>query len=176
MVSTLEMVVSWRYMTSDIYDDFALEAAARDEFGVALEVDTVIARGIPVGGQAQATLFLSKKKQLYCYIYGHTKLTFGDVKKITARIGVRAELYLPPKGKIRYFEEYGYDKFREVFPGRTHVSDDDVIYYRTLAPYNPALIQVAEVKDGVIYQADSDASTGWRPAVRFAYRRIRMSQ
>jgi len=159
----------------DLFDDFALEKSAKDEFGVNLEVDKVIARNIDVGNSMHATLYLTKKKQFYCYIYGPARLAFGDIRKLATRIGLKIEVYFPPKNRPHYFDEIGLAKFREVFPGRHEVKTEDIVFYRTLAPYSPALLLVAEVRDGVIYRADSDASTGWRPAVKFAYRRIKTS-
>lgn len=162
-------------MTSEIYDDVALERILAETFGVHTEVNTVIARKMSVGSGAYATVFLSAKKQLYCYIEGPSRLVLGDIKKIIARMGLKAELFLPPKGHPRYFDDIGLAKFKEVFPGRKDVHESDLLFYRTLAPYCPALIQVQEVKGGVIYCADNDAASGWRPSVRFAYRRIKTS-
>lgn len=161
--------------TGDIYDDFAMERLAKDQFGIALEVGQVIIRDIDVGHSARATVFLTTKKQLFCYIYGPTKLLLSDVKKIASRMGVKVEQFCPPKGRPDYFDEVGRAKFREVFPGRDATKPEDIIFYRTLAPYKPALLQLSEVRDGTIYQADADARMGWRPAVKFAYRRIKTS-
>jgi hypothetical protein len=161
--------------TGDIYDDFAIERLAKDQFGVQIDIDKVIVRDIDVGHSARATVFLTTKKQLYCYVYGPTKLLLSDVKKIAVRMGVKVEIFFPPKGRPHYFDEIGKEKFREVFPGRSAASDEDIIFYRTLASYNPALLLVSEVKDGIIYQADTDARGGWRQAVKFAYRRIKTS-
>lgn len=158
-----------------LLDDMAIEKVAKEHFGVVLDVDSVIARHIDVGQSAYATLFLSNRKQLYCYIDGPARLLFSDVKKITSRVGLKAELYFPPKGQPTYFDDIARMKFSEVFPGRKHVSDEDLVFYRTLAPYCPALILIKEVKNGVIYCADHDAHGGWRPAVKFAYRRIKTS-
>ncbi|HSW90944.1 MAG TPA: hypothetical protein VLF64_03015 [Candidatus Saccharimonadales bacterium] len=158
-----------------LLDDLSLEKSAKERFGVALDVDSVIVRHIDVGQSAYATLFLSSKKQLYCYIDGPTKLLLSDIKKIVSRMGLRPELFFPPKGRHTYFDDIGRAKFREVFPGRRDVHDNDIIFYRTLAPYSPALVLVSEVKGGVVYQVDHDARGGWRPAVKFAYRRIKTS-
>lgn len=159
----------------DLFDDLALEKEAKARFGVTLEVDKVIARRIPVSRAAVATVYLSKKKQLYCYVEGQTRLLLSDVKKICTRMGIRAEVYFPPKGRPNYFDEIGREKFAEVFPGRKEIDANDIVFYRTLAPYSPALILVSEVRDGTIYCADSDAHGGWRPAAKFAYRRIKTS-
>ena len=157
----------------DLLDDFALEKSAKEEFGVSLEIDNVIARGIDVGNSMKATLFLTKKKQLYCYIFGPARLVLGDVRKLAVRIGLKVEMFFPPKGRPQYFDEIGREKFRVVFPGRHEIHSEDIVFYRTLAPYTPALLLISEVRDGVIYCADSDARSGWRPAVKFTYRRIK---
>lgn len=162
-------------MTEEIYDDFALERIAMDQFGVDVDISQVIVRQVEVSRTATATVFLTKKKQLMVYVSGHSKLLFSDVKKIVVRMGLKAELYFPPKGQPDYFDRIGREKFKEVFPGRGHVSDTDIIFYRTLAPYNPALVLVSEVKDGHIYQYDSYSRDGWRIAAKFAYRRIKTS-
>lgn len=160
---------------NEVYGDFALELAAKEQFGIILEIDQVIARGIAVSRTAEATVFLTSKKQLFVYISAHSRTLLGDISKIVARMGLKAELFLPPVGQPDYFNVIGRDKFKQVFPGRTHISDDELRFYRTLAPYNPALVLISEVKNGEIYCYDSDAKNSWRLAARFAYRRIKTS-
>jgi hypothetical protein len=162
-------------MNDEIYDDMAIERIAKERFGMEVDINQVIVRQVEVSRTATATVFLTKKKQLLVYISGHSKLLLSDIKKLVGRMGLKAELYVPPKGQPDYFDRIGREKFRDVFPGRGHASDEDIIFYRTLAPYNPALVLVSEVKDGHIYQYDSDASGGWRVAAKFAYRRIKTS-
>lgn len=162
-------------MSEEIYDDIALERIAKAKFGLNVDIDSVVVRQIPVSHTAEATVFLSTKKQLFVYISAHSKLVLGDVKKIVTRMGLKAELYLPPKGELNYFDEIGRQKFRNVFPGRDHVTTQDLIFYRTLAPYNPALVQIHEVTTSEIKQFDTDSSSSWRVAARFAYRRIKTS-
>jgi len=162
-------------MNDQLYDDVTLERQIKEQFGVVAEVESVIARHIPVGRSVEATLFLTNKKQLFLYVDGEARLYLSDVKKIVTRVGLHAELYLPPKGRPDYFDEIGTAKFKEIFPGRKDVSEQDIAYYKTLAPYSPALILIREVKNGIIYQYDSDATGGWRPHVKFSYRRIMTS-
>lgn len=161
--------------TGDMFDDFTLEREIKERFSVDIDVDKAIVRNIEVGQSAKATLFLSKKKQLYCYIYGPARLVLSDVIKIAARVGVKPEMFFPPKGQPNYFDEIGAEKFRQVFPGRKDIHASDLVFYRTLAPYSPALILVEEVRNGTIYRADHDARGGWRPATKFTYRRIKTS-
>lgn len=162
-------------MNSGQIDLIALERAAKEQFGFVADVDKVIVHEADVARSVKATVFLTKKKQLICYIHGQERLNLGDIRKITTRMGLKAELFMPPKGRPNYFEEVAVEQFRAVFPGRRPTADEDLAYYRTLAPYNPALILVHEVKDGVIYQFDPDARTHWRAAAKFAYRRIKTS-
>lgn len=162
-------------MSDEMYSDMQLERVAKDRFGLDIDISQVILRDADVSRMATATVFLTKKKQLLVYVSGHSKLLLSDIKKIVARMGLRAELYFPPKNQTDYFNEVGREKFREVFPGRGQISDDDILFYKTLAPYNPALVLIGEVKSGEIYCYDSDARGSWRVAAKFAYRRIKTS-
>lgn len=162
-------------MDTPLYDDVALEREVQEKFGLAADVDAVIVRRVDVSRTAKATVFLTKKKQLLLYIEASAPLLFADVKKLVSRMGLKAELYVPPKGRPHYFDDIGRAKFNEVFPGRKAITDEDIIFYKTLAPYNPALVMISEVKNGEIYQFDADARGGWRLATKFAYRRIRTS-
>jgi hypothetical protein len=158
-----------------MYDELAIERAARELFGVDVGILQSIAFRVPVSHTAEATLFLTTKKQLFLYITAESKLLFGDVRKLVAKMGLQADTYLPPKNRPNYFDEIGRAKFSEVFPGRKHINDADIAFYRTLAPYNPALILINEVKNGHVYQFDSDSNTNWRVAAKFTYRRIKTS-
>ena len=160
-------------MNESVYDDMALEQIAKTRFGMSVDIDHVIVRAVPVSRVATATLFLTSKKQLLLYVTGTSKLLLSDVKKIVSRMGLTAELYLPPKNQPDYFDIIGREKFKKVFPGRSNPSTQDLHYYRTLAPYNPALIQISEIKSGEIKQFDTDAKGEWRVAAKFAYRRIK---
>ncbi len=162
-------------MLSTYLDHAEYETAAKESFGFNVDVDKIIVHEVDAGRAVKATVYLTKKKQLLCFIYGHSKLLLGDVQKIVARMGMRAELYLPPKGQPHYFDDIARQRFREVFPGKSVTSDDDLMFYRTLALYNPALAVISEVKDGQIYQFDADARGNWRPAAKFTYRRIKTS-
>lgn len=162
-------------MNDEIYDDMALEQKAKQLFGLQIDIDQVVARSIPVSPTAHASVFLTTKKQLFVFIDGQARMSLADVKKIASRMGLVPELFLPPKNHPRYFDDYGAARFRETFPGRSNPAPEDLVYYRTLAPYKPALIQILEVKDGLIKQYDRDSATSWRPATKFAYRRIKTS-
>jgi hypothetical protein len=162
-------------MTNQMYDELALERTLKERFGLDVDLGKLIVNHVPVNHTSVATVFLTSKKQLYVYIEGQSKLLLGDIKKIVSRMGLKADSYFPPKGRPQYFEEIATAKFHDVFPGRAHVSNEDLIFYRTLAPYNPALVMISEVKNGEIYQFDTDATGDWRIATKFTYRRIKTS-
>lgn len=162
-------------MTDEIYDDLALERTARERFGLNIDVSQVIVRNVDVSRTATATVFLTTKKQLFVYVSGRSKLLLSDIRKIVVRMGLKPELFLPPIGRSDYFDAIGREKFKQVFPGRTHIKNEELSFYRTLAPYNPAMVLISEVKTGEIYCYDSDARSSWRVAARFAYRRIKTS-
>ncbi len=158
-----------------VFEEVSLEKYIKQAFGLTLEIKSTITERLPVGPGAIARVFLSNKGLLFALIVGQKNVTLGDIKKIVSRMNMRAEQYIPPHADPHYFDTVAKKKFSEVFPGRDNVKDSDLAFYRTLAPYNPALIQIAEVVDGTIKQYDRDAATSWRPSVKFAYRRIRTS-
>ena len=162
-------------MNTALYDDVALERTLHEKFGFVADIDSVILRSVDVSRTAKATVLLTKKRQLLAYLEASSPLLLSDVRKIISRMGLKAELYMPPKGQPHYFDDIGRRKFSEVFPGRKVITDEDIVFYKTLAPYNPALVLISEVKKGEIYQFDADARGGWRVGAKFAYRRIRTS-
>jgi hypothetical protein len=158
-----------------LYDELNLEKHIHAAFGLRVEIKSVIADKIPISASGSATVFLSDKSMLYAIITARGEQNLGDIKKTLTRMNLKPEQFIPPHADASYFDRIAMTKFKEVFPGRTSVNDKDLIFYRTLAPYNPALIQISEVTNGVIKQYDSDAVGGWRPSVKFSYRRIRTS-
>lgn len=158
-----------------VFDEINLEKYMQANFNLHLEVRSTIVDKIPVGPGAHAKIFLSDKGLLFGLIISQKPQTLGDVKKIVNRMNLRPEQFMPPRADPQYFNNIAENKFREIFPGRSSVKDSDLLFYRTLAPYNPALVQIAEVVDGAIKQYDRDAVGSWRTATKFAYRRIRTS-
>lgn len=157
------------------YDAAALERLAKEQFGFDEEIQSIILPHAAVGRTVQASVFLTKKKQLAAYIEASSPMLLADVKKVLSRMGLKAETWLPPKGQPGYFDNVAISKFEQRFPGMKPHSNEDLIYYRTLAPYNPALVLISEVKNGEIYQFDPDARGEWRVGARLFYRRIMTS-
>jgi hypothetical protein len=162
-------------MNNEMYDDIALEKKIQQIFDVSLDVSETVSRSIPVSPTAHATVFITSRKQLFVYVDGQSRFLLKDVKTIISRMGLVAEMFFPPAGNKRYFDDYGADRYKEVFPNMPHPKDNDLMYYRTLAPYRPALVLIKKTKDGVIYQYDRDSKTSWRPVAEFEYRRINPS-
>lgn len=161
-------------MNGEIYDDLAIEKIAKERFGVVLEIDKVYVRNIPVAHSANASVFLTTKSKLYAFISGATPLMLGDVQKLIHRMGLVAEEYLPPKSNPNYFKDIALEKFKSTYPGRHHISDDDLRFYKQMAAYNPALVNISAVRDGVIWQFDSTSKGNWRPSSKIQYRNIKI--
>ena len=155
-----------------LYDEINLEKHLRVTFDLQVNIKSTIANKIPVGPSSIATIFLSDRGILYAYITANGGQTLGDVKKILSRMNLRADTFLPPHGEKDYFNRIASAKFMETFPGRQNPKDSDLIFYKTLVPYNPALIQIAEIEKGVIKQYDADTVGKWRNSIKLVYRRI----
>lgn len=157
----------------DIFaSDIAVEEIVRTQFGLQLGIKQVIVRDIPVSHTAVATVFLTPKHQLFALIKAQSGMTYGEVKKVATRMGLDIDEFLPPGHDTDYFNDIAKEKFRQIFPGRHDITDEELRYYRTLVPYNPALLRVKGVSGGAIRQFDSHDSSQWRVAAKFAYKQI----
>jgi hypothetical protein len=162
-------------MTDKLYDEIELEKRIAKSFGVELGIGKIVLGQVPSGRASTATVFLTENKLLFAYIQAQSPLVLSDVQKMVSHMGLVVESFIPPAGRPDYFDEVGKKKFLEMFPGRTNVSSDDIRFYRTMSPYNPALVQIKEVTDGKINQFDSDSDNNWRIAAKLTYRRIKTS-
>lgn len=159
-------------MNDTMANELAVEAIVKDHFGLQLAVKQLVADEIPVSHTADATVFLTPKHQLFALVRARSNLTLGEVEKMAKKMGLVVAEFLPPHHDRDYFNDEGRKRFKEVFPGRRHIDEGELRYYRKLAPYNPALLRIDAVKDGVIRQFDSHDSSEWRVAARFAYKQI----
>ena len=163
-------------MNDNIVDEVKLEKQIKHAFGIDLEIKQFITHNMPVSSDGIGSIFITPKHQLFLYMTFHSKVKLGDVSKVVKKLNLLVERYLPPRGKNDYFNEIAREKFINVFPGRAIINSDDLSYYRTLVPYSPCLIQIAEVKNGLIKQFDVDAHTGYRPNVKFIYKLIKAQE
>lgn len=153
-------------------EEASFEKFLRVNFGREIDIKNMIAYHLPVSRGAAANVFLNNKNQLFCFIASRSPINLGDVRKFLRRMNLIPSDYLPPKNQKDYFASIAKRKFRDIYPGRGNIQDNDLAYYKTLVPYNPALIAISEVRDGMIKQFDPDAVGGWRVAVRITYRHI----
>lgn len=152
--------------------DIAIEELVKAQFGLQVSIKQIIVEDIPVAHTAKATVFLTPKHQLFALVQAQGPQTLGDVRKIAKKMGLEVESFLPPGHDNSYFNSAARDKFRLVFPGRHDISDDELHYYRTLVPYNPALLKIDSIQGGAIRQFDAHDSSEWRVAKKFAYKQI----
>ena len=160
------------WMIDDIARDIDLEQQLLAHFGLHHEVNKMILRDAPVGGSATATVYINQEQRPFVFIQSKTRTQVADIRRALSSMGIKAGEFIAPKGKPDYFEVEATKKFLEVFPGRKKVSADDLMYYKTLVNYSPALAPITEVVGGVIKVYDDDARGKWRPGVKFSYRQI----
>lgn len=160
-------------MSDEIYNDFAIEEIASKHFKVKVDIKQVIVRQIPVSRTAEATLFLTTAGQMFLYIRAEAAMILDDVRKMALRMGLEIDDFMPPNGDKHYFDAVAQERFRNTFPGR-HIesSQEDLRFYRMLAPYNPALVRISAVKTGEIKQYDL-TSGQWRHAGNYSYRKLK---
>ncbi|HKX72880.1 MAG TPA: hypothetical protein VJM32_02620 [Candidatus Saccharimonadales bacterium] len=158
-------------MNEEIFGDLAIEQASKDRFGVSFAISEVIVRGIQTGVASQATIFKTTNGQMWLFIASQSPLLLDDVQKIVARMNLEAELFCPPHGETDYFSRIGRDKFKGMFPGKPIVSDDDLRYYRKLAPYNPALIRLGKIKGEI--RGYNSQSKAWHKVKDYNYSKIK---
>ena len=157
-------------MNDEIFNDVAIERACQETFGLKLTISEVIVRDAPTSYTATATVFKTSPNTVYVYLSSQSKLLLADVKKMIRGMNIDAEGYVPPHGDKEYFERIGVEKFKSMFPGKHIMSDDDIRYYQTLAPYNPALIRVARIKGDI--RALHFESQSWRKVKDYAFNKI----
>lgn len=156
------------------YSDKNLEEFIQKHFGVNFEMNEIISRNLPVGYSAEATIFRSKKNRVYAFISAEGRLTLGDMQYFLSKMNLKPAFFFPPNGYKDYFFDHAKKQFIEIFPGRHNVQDEELRYYKKRVQYNPALVEISEVKDGEIRCFNSDSIGSWRTAQRFSYKKISM--
>jgi hypothetical protein len=135
---------------ADLYQEVTelidLEGTCRAHFDAPLDIKRIVASNIPTGKSSHTTVFETKDRNVYALCESDLPLTLADIKKIMRGMGIEAKEYLPPAFDKDYFLNYGRDAFLAAYPGRKLVTNDDLSYYESLAPYTPALIKIARVK------------------------------
>lgn len=162
-------------MNTDLYDNTAIERACESVFGVRLTVLEVVVRKLPTGFASTATVFkTANPTALYVMINSQTSVVLADVQKMVRQMNCEAEEFLPPHGDADYFDRIATQKFKAMFPGKYITSADDLRYYRTLAPYSPALVRLSKVKGDI--RAFNYESKSWRKVKDYAYSKISLAE
>lgn len=157
-------------MNDEVLGDIAIEKTCKDNFGVELTINEIIARDISTGQSSTATVFKATNGQVFVFIASRGSQVLSDVQKIVLRMQCEADVLYPPHGEQVYFDRIGREKFMALFPGKHIVSDDDLRHYRGLASYNPALVRLSRIK-GEIRAYDDHLKT-WRKVKDYHYSRI----
>lgn len=158
-------------MNEEIFGDIAIERTCAERFGVKIDIAEVVARGIQTGVASQGTIFKTTNGQVWLFVASQSPQLLDDVQKIVSRMNVEAEMFYPPHGEADYFTRIGREKFKAMFPGKPIVTDDDLRYYKKLAPYNPALVRLAKIKGEIRgYNLQSKA---WHKVKEYNYNKIK---
>ena len=157
---------------SNTYTDKNLEEFIQKHFAVKLNFEEVVARNLPVSYSTEVLIFRSKNQKLYAFISGEARLTLGDISKSLAKMNLKPAKFFPPNGLEDYFLEHARAQFLRIFPAREHISNEELRFYKTQVIYNPALVEIASIRNGEIKCCNTDAIGSWRVAKRLNYRSI----
>ena len=161
-------------MENHAYSDKNLEEFLQKHFGVNFGIEEVVSRNLSVGYSAEATIFKSKKGRVYAFISLEARATLGDIQYILSKMNLKPAYFFPPSGFENYFYDRAKVQFLEVFPGRHDVKDEELRYYKKRVLYNPALVEISEIRDGEIRCFNADSIGSWRTAQKYSYKKILM--
>jgi hypothetical protein len=170
-VKSREKCYNTLIMNDDIYTDIAIEESITKEFLIKLDIDRMFARGIKTAANAEASVFKAKGGAVYAYITGPEKQTAGEVHKMAHAIGLEYSEMVPPAGVEDYFVAQATRRFKEVYPGRRDINDEDLRYYKTLVPYPIALLKVTKIKGEI--RAFDPESQSWKVVKQMSYSQIK---
>lgn len=154
------------------YSDKNLEEFINKHFEVNISFDEILIREMPVSFSTEATIFKTKSGKMMAFISGESRHTLGDIQKLLSKMNIRTAKAFPPNGLKNYFSDHARRQFLEIFPGRHHIGEEELRYYKTRVQYNPALIEIAEIKDGELRGFNADSVGTWRTVKRISYKKI----
>ena len=157
-------------MNDNLYSDIALEETMSQQFHKKVDITRMIVRNVQVGVTAFASIFRVKGGTMYALIRTPNPQTVGDVRRIAREMGIEFTDMVPPAGVQEYFDMHATRRFKEVYPGRHAISEDDLRYYMTLVPYSPALLKVSRIK-GEINEFDPQTRS-WHVVKQISYSHI----
>ncbi len=149
-----------------------IERICRDYFCVNLKINKILLNNAPTGNKSYSTVFQDDKNDIFTLCKSDSVLTFADVKNIIKQMGMKPEEYFSPNADEDYFNNYAKMSFQAVFPGRKFLLEQDTNFYKSFAPYSPALVKIAKV-EGEIRHFDLDWNK-WISAADFSYYRVKV--
>lgn len=162
----------------DLYQEVTelidLESTCRAHFGTTFHVKRIVAQSIPTGKTSSTTVFETKAHERYALCVSDVPLTLKDVQRIMRGMGIEAASFLPPAFDPNYFVNYARGAFLAAYPGRKLTANDDISYYQSLAPYTPALVKIAQVKDGL--RQFVPVVNQWHKAMDYSYSHIEVKR
>lgn len=143
-------------------------------FHVSLPVRRFLCDDIATGPQSYAVLFESGH-DLYALFIAEpgTEQTLADVRRMAKNMGIEVQRFFPPHADPAYFHREGVEYFKKAYPGRKQWTAKDIMFYRSLASYSPALVRISAVK-GSLSRFNSQGGS-WQPAVDYSFRKIRVA-
>ena len=149
------------------YETTRIQNICKNYFGVNLNINDIILDSIPSSKSSNMTLFKTNDDTIYALCLSEKPLTLADIKNIISSMGIKADSFLPPNADQDYFSRYGQQIFQSVFPGHKQGTDQDISFYKTLAPYSPALIKVSRI-NGIIRKYNNNWQQ-WQNALELSY-------
>lgn len=142
-------------------------SVAANIFNLDLKVDSFICDDVETGEDSYAVLFKSNGDKYALLINKSDKSqTLMDVYKTLRNMGLVATAIFPPRGDDSYFHRQAMIKLKETYPAYRNLSMNDV--YLGNVEYNPALVKITEINDGVIRRFDKIDSS-WRELLVQSY-------
>ena len=143
-----------------------IERICVEDFRLNLNITKLIITDVATLNNSYTTIFKSGHK-MYALCQSKTPMTLREVKSSVRLMGMEADEYIPPMQDSHYFTRFGRQAFMSVFPGREVVSDEDMLFYQTLAPYSPALIRIRKVNGQI--RRYNQRSSNWQPTLNFSF-------
>ncbi len=141
-------------------------------FKLKLKPARIIAGEISLSRSITATIFLTENDKLFIYFKNDAKNNIREIKQILKKANLNIAKFLPLNNQTDFFNRQASIKFEQTYPGLKPVSENDLIYYKTLIRYDPVLIEIKSIKDDLIKVFDTNAKTNWRPYKKFNYNKV----
>lgn len=120
-----------------------------EDFRLQLSVDEILFDNVTTEFNSYTTVFRTEDGSLYALCQSDDGMRLADVRRIIKSMNMISDRYYAPNGNVNYFDRLGMRVFKRAYPGRNSWTKDEAAYYRTLAPYSPALVKLAKVNTEV---------------------------